>query len=259
MAPGLPKLPPRGRRDAPKDTFMTGLFRHLTPALTLVTAAFLATIARADTVSVDLSGLINSDLTTYTGGGSYPQHGGSITVGGIPFSLATTSWNSDTGVIQSSTEYGAGQTFTLNVNLFGVTSAYTLIDTAFGYCGAEVGAVEFVGSSTTYTYTLTEGANVRDHYEGSFCNSLTNAGGTAYFGADRLDMQSIVLPHAFDSEMLKSIEFVSYGQSLGGSPFLAAVTLDPGPNGTVPEPTLWPLGLIALLAAPVARRRVRQR
>ncbi|HUA21826.1 MAG TPA: hypothetical protein VMB25_23940 [Bryobacteraceae bacterium] len=233
---------------------MTGLFRHASLAITLAISVSLVAIARADTVSVDLSSLVNSDLTTYTGGGSYPQHGGSITVGDIPFTLATIGPDSDTAVLQTSTETGAGQIYALNVDVFGASTAYTLINSAFGECGTTVGQLVFVGSSTTYTYTLTEGVNVRDHYDGGFCNTVTDVGGTANFGSDRLDMQSIVLPSAFDDQTLETIYFQTFGQGYSGSPFLAAMTLDPAP---VPEPVTWPLGLAALLIVPLAHRRWR--
>ncbi|HTR39118.1 MAG TPA: hypothetical protein VMH80_24750 [Bryobacteraceae bacterium] len=235
---------------------MTGRSRHISLALAIGIAVSLVAGARADTVSLNLSGLVNSDLTTYTEGWSYPQHGGPITIGGVPFTLATIGPNSDTAVIQSSTDYGADQTFSLNVGLFGVTSAFTLINTAFGVCGTTVGAVEFVGSSTTYTYDLTEGNNVRDHYNGYYCNGIGLSDRMIYFGFDRLDRQSIVLPDAFAHETLESIVFESFGQGVGGAPFLAAITLDPASNA-VPEPVTWPLGLIALLAMPLVHRRRR--
>jgi len=139
---------------------------------------------------------------------------------------------------------------------------YTLINTAFGTCGTNVGELDFIGSSSTYTYVLTEGSNVRDHFRGGYCNSLTDGSGTASFGggADRLDMQTIVLPPAFATETLESIDFKSFGKGGDGSPFLAAVTLDPGGPGpsAVPEPAAWPLGLLALAAVPLVRRRWRQ-
>ena len=57
-------------------------------------------------------------------------------------------------------------------------------------------------------------------------------------------------------ETLENSEFKSFDQGRDGSPFLAAVTLDPGPqSSSVPEPATWPLGLVALLAVPLARRR----
>lgn len=192
-------------------------------------------IARADSVEIDLSSLVNSDLTAYTGGGSYPQHGGAITVDTIPFELATIGSRRDTAVIQTN----GAQDFSIPVGLFGATSADVLVNSAFGSCGADVGEIDFVGASETYSYQLTEGVNLRDHFNGGFCNSIGNTKNTASFGADRLDLESIQLPPAFSGQTLESIDFKGFGNAQLGEPFLAAATIltpvnsDPAP---VPEP-----------------------
>ena len=238
---------------------MRRLSHHLAAlSLAIGISAFSAATARADAVSIDLSSQVNSDLITYSGGWSYPQHGGPLTVAGIPFTLATIGPNSDTGVIQSSIIAGVSQSYSLPVNLFGVTSAYTLINSAFGTCGANVGELDFIGSSSTFTYTLTEGTNVRDHFNSGFCGTVDNSVRSRYFGGgiDRLDMQSIVLPAAFATETLKSIDLKTFGQGWNGSPFLAGLTLDPA---AVPEPALGPVGLIAIALIPLARRHWRRR
>ncbi len=48
-----------------------------------------------------------------------------------------------------------------------MTTVDVLVNSAFGSCGADVGEIDFVGSSETYADTLTEGVNVRDHFNGS--------------------------------------------------------------------------------------------
>jgi len=225
-----------------------------TSTSTAVLTAFsiiLVQIVRADSTPIDISGLVNSDLTTYSGGGNYPQHGGVLTVNGVAFNLATIGQGADTAVIQSSPNDGVAQTYSIPIGLFGVTSAYTLINSAFGDCNQNIGELDFIGSSTTVQYLLTEGTNVRDHFDGSFCNMVTNIAGTAYFGGgmDRLDMQSVDLT-ALGSQTLQRIDFKSYGDGWGGAPFLAALTLDAPadpPGDPVPEPRLFPLALIGLL------------
>jgi hypothetical protein len=242
---------------------MRGLYHHLAAlSLAIGISAFSVATAQAGAISIDISSLVNSDLTAYSGGWNYPQHGGPLTVGGIPFTLAIGK-NSDTAVIQSSIAGGVSQTYSLPVNLFGVTSAYTLINSAFGTCGANVGELDFIGSSNTFTYTLTEGTNVRDHFHGGFCGTVNNSVQTANFGGgvDRLDMQSIGLPAAFATDTLQRIDFKSFGQGWNGSPFLAGLTVDPASPDTsaVPEPTLWPVGLIAIVLMSLARRHWGQR
>ncbi len=206
--------------------------------IAIALSTVLAVAARADTTEIDLSGFVNADLTTYTGGSSYPRNGGDLTVGAIPFSLATIGPNLDTGVIQTST----AQSFSIPVDIFGVTSAYVLVNSTDGACGTDIGAIDFVGSSGTYTYTLTEGSNVRDHFNGAYCNTAPNISGTEMFGSDRLDMQSITLPAAFSGETLESIDFEGFGQGQLGSPFLAAATLVAVP-GANPLADLAPPGV----------------
>ena len=214
----------------------------------------IAGAGRADTVQIDLSSLVNSDLTTYTGGSNYPQHGGPITVDGTQFELATIGPQDDTAVLQTGT-----QGFSIPVDTFGVTSVDLLVNSAYGSCGADVGEIYFVGSSGTYSYTLTEGVNVRDHFDGAFCNSAGEITDTASFGggADRLDLDSIELPASFADQTLEWINFKGFDQGELGEPFLAAATVvtpadsDPPP---VPEPSDLLFACIAFGAILVKRR-----
>ena len=210
--------------------------RAIAALIALMVSACLAGLASADTVEVNLSGLVNADLTTYTGGSSYPQNGGPLTVGSINFMLATIGQNQDTGIVQSS----SADSFDIPIDLSGVSSVDVLVNSTMGSCGADIGEIQFVGSSETFTYTLTEGSNVRDHYNGVYCNSAPNVSGTANFGSDRLDMQSITLPPGFSGQTLESINFVGFGLGPAGSPFLAAATLvttDASDPAAVPEPS----------------------
>ena len=222
----------------------------------IVTVAVgIAGIVRADTVEIDLSSFVNSDLTTYTGGSSYPQHGGAITVDTIPFELATIGSGQDTAVIQTD----GTQDFSIPVGVSGVTTVDVLVNSAYGSCGADVGEIDFVGSSDTYSYQLTEGVNLRDHFNGKFCNSAGDTTATASFGggADRLDLESIQLPPSFSGQTLESIDFEGFGNDPLGEPFLAAATIitpaDPDP-APVPEPPQL-LAVCASAAVLVCRRR----
>jgi hypothetical protein len=224
-------------------------------AFVLLTIAVVlsAPALRADNVTIDLTPYVNSDLNGYTDGWNFPT-GGPLTVDGIPFDLATIGGNQDTGIIQT-----AANTFDsvdIPIGVFGVTSAYALVNSAWGACGANVGEIDFVGSAGTYVYSLTEGNNIRDHFEGGYCNSVTGVAATANFGPDRLDMDAITLPAAFAGETLESIEFVGYGLGEAGSPFLAGLTLDPDPTSATPEPsTVLFLAFAAILMALLGRTR----
>jgi hypothetical protein len=218
-------------------------------ALVLPIAALIsfAAGARADITPIDLSTFVNSDLTTFTGGGNYPQQGGPLTVDGIPFVLATIGPNQDTAILEAS--QGG---YDIPIDTFGVDSADVLMNSAWGICGITVGEIDFVGSSGTYVYSLQEGTNIRDHYQGDFCNSSADVTASANFGPDRLDMYSIQLPAAFLGETLESIDFVGYGEYELGTPFLAALDIDP--PSPAPEPSATLLVLIAGASLALIRR-----
>ena len=198
----------------------------------------------ASTTPIDLSSLVNTDITAYTGGNDYPQNGGALTVAGVNFSLAVSGPQSHTSIIQTS----GTQTYSIPVNRTGVTVAYTLINSSWGICGTNVGEVDFVGTHTTYTYTLTESTNIRDHYNGLYCNTVSAVAGSALFVNDRLDMQQINLPGGFASDTLLRIDLKSNGAGLGGQPFLAAIVADGVPVPPATAPVLRG-GLLAMLGA----------
>jgi len=203
---------------------------------------------------VNISALVNADLTTYTNGSNYPQNGGPLTVAGVLFTLSTIGSSSHTATIQSSTTSGVPQTYSIPVNRTGVTTVYTLINSAFGSCGTSVGELDFVGATTpTFVYVLTEGTNIRDHnIPSGFCQTATGVAGTATFGGlVRLDMQQINLPAGFATDTLLSVSFKSYGLAGAGSPFVAAVDANGTTVSTTPAPPSLFLVLIGLVVVAV--------
>ena len=208
--------------------------------------------ANAD--EIDLSALVNTDLNTYSGGGNYPLNGGSLTVGGIDFNLAAYT-GGGTGIIQLSGDTtdigGANPPFqtpvTIPVGLSGVVTVYTLINSIFGLEGTQIGTLDFMGSSSSYTYTLTEGSNVRDHYQDGFVNSAPDVAATANFGPDdRLDMQAIILPGGLGT--LESIIFTATDSFYGyGEPFLAGVTTSDSLPAATPLPSTWTMLIAGFL------------
>jgi hypothetical protein len=100
-----------------------------------------------------------------------------------------------------------------------------------------------------FTFDLTEGLNVRDHFQSGFENSASNLFGTASFGTgnpapDRLDAQQ------FDVAGIGTLQSIEFDQSgtidlngnLAGLPFLAAITADT--VAAVPEPSAWPMMIL---------------
>jgi hypothetical protein len=192
-------------------------------------ALLIATGVSSSAATVDLSGLVNADLTTYFNGSVYPQNGGPITIGGIDFQLSTLT-SGKTGVIQTSSDptSAASAPFDILDNEFGVTTVYTIVNSAFGEAPHTAGQITFNGSlGNAFTYTYTEGDNVRDHATTGFNISAPNVFATMDFGSgDRLDVQKIILPSIFATESLTSMDFGYVGDTVpgNGEAFLAAIT-----------------------------------
>jgi hypothetical protein len=207
------------------------VFRLLALSISVMPALGLAQTG----YQVDISSLVNTDLTTYTNGGDYPQNGGPLTINGVPFVLATSGPNNDTSIIQ--TTGSADDSYTIPVNLSGITTIYTLINSAYGACGTTVGEVDITGvASGTVVYSLTEGTNIRDHNQSGFCNTATDLAGTANFGGGqvRLDMQEIDLPASFATDTITNVVFEGYGLGNSGEPFMAGMTAATGSLLTAP-------------------------
>jgi hypothetical protein len=69
--------------------------------------------------------------------------------------------------------YDAGGTLSNNVAIPNVTHVFTLINAYHPPPGANAATIEFIGSQgTTQTFTLTDGTNIRDFFQGSFANTI---------------------------------------------------------------------------------------
>jgi hypothetical protein len=209
-----------------------------------------ATAAGAQTYTTLELPALNTDIRTWSDGGAYvPLIGTTQTWNGVPFAL---------------TADASGHTAFLNgvldipVDVFGVTKAYTIINSAYGSYGAYNGSVEFFGETGYFKVDLVQGVNVRDHYNGWYNNVIDGVNAVPAFsssGGARLDQQIYLLPASFADEKLVSIRFT--GLDSGGIPFIAAATV-----AAVPEPAtavLFALGALALAATEVRRRRAQAR
>jgi MSHA biogenesis protein MshQ len=183
--------------------------------------------------------LLNQDITSWTGGSVYSgKLSGAQSFSGVPFSMQTSAtgmnvvWGTSTPVFSTKSGTTYSNTVTLGTNLVSPTKVYALINTAWGSAGKTVGSMTFnTSSGLSYTVSLVEGNNVRDHYYGTFVNTLSanyvtlNVIGQANTGA-HLDMQGFALPGTFAGQLLTSIVFTSTGSDATGLPFLAGVTVD---------------------------------
>jgi hypothetical protein len=186
----------------------------------------------------------NIAATSWADGPTYNSvFPGLQTWNGVPFNLENRT--NDCKV------FYAGGSLNIPVNIYGVTKAYTIINSAWGLYGSVVGKIEFYGAGAEYyAVDLVEGINVRDHYAGDYNDVIDGINALpAFDNADwraRLDMQLYTLPSVFSHVTLENIVFTSYG--LGrpqGNLFIAAATVE----NVVPIPgSLWLLssGLLGL-------------
>jgi len=199
-------------------------------------------------ISINFDNQVNADLTTFTGGSGYPQNGGVVNVAGINHQLALTAGG------KTGSMFFANDTKIVPINLFGMAEVYTLINSAQGIVNQHNGLIEIHGSGgLLQTVNLTQGINVRDHFNGNWNNIATGLNGSVgYQTGVRFDQQKIVLNSAFHNATLTEIRFIGQNNTGGnGSPMLQSLTI-----AAVPEPaTMVVLGAAGLA---VLRRRNRK-
>lgn len=230
-------------------------FRTVVSALTL---ALLSTAAHAGFIKVDLSSIVNSDLTGYTNGFNYPGPG-VTTINAVPFLLAATPTDAThTGVVGGLASGGVPNSYTIpGLNIGNVTSMFVLINSAFGTCGTSVGSVGAATGSASVDFGLVEGVNVRDHFNGFFCNVQTDAVATANYPGDvRFDVYSFNLSGLTNSgaDPVTGFQFATFGAAGLGEPFVAAVTFVTK-DAAVIEPESFGLIGLGVLGLGLIRRR----
>jgi hypothetical protein len=214
--------------------------------------------AKAGFIPVSIGSQTNVNILTYTEGYNYPTAPANISVAGVPFDLITDQNTAGTlGVIQTP---GGNSSFTITTSISRATTVYTLMNSAWGQSGANVGSIEFVGSGgENIAFQIVEGTNIRDHFNGGFNNSASNIVVNPFLngvqnanGPDRLDMQTFVLPASFANDTLTQIIF--NGSNAGepqGQPFLAAATVETAaPVTAAPEPST--IALLGTAGVPFA-------
>ena len=223
------------------------MFIHpkLLAAVAAAIAGF-ASQANATQTQVDISSQVNSNLQTWSDGYLYPTGGSTLSNGGINFTLANYA-GGGTGIVEAN----GNNAYPISVSVRNAATVYVLVNSAYGSSGSTVGSLVFSGDGgASYTDTLVEGVNVRDHFWNIFNNTATAAINTFWFNeagysvptqyhSVRLDEYAINLPTAFLGQSLTSITL--NGIDAGccqGAPFLAAATVT-----SAPEPSTWAMML----------------
>lgn len=204
----------------------------------------------------------NERLQTFPGAGNqFPE--GNVTLGGIPFSIPSGAEN----IWDSQLAPGSNpRTLVVPVNLFGVQTVYSLVNTLWGSFQPPPGlaSIQFNGSlGASYTFNLVGNSDIRDFLFNVFTNSINNTtttnvfnAGSGFGNAVRLDMQTIVLPAAFQTQTLTDITFVDNGGTNDQRIFVAGLSVA---VAAVPEPTsLLLIGTAGVVALGVYWKRCRK-
>jgi hypothetical protein len=234
---------------------------RITRFVLVLTGLFLTPSARAGFITVNLAPYTNARMQTFQpSSAEYPE--GAVTLGGVPFNIQTAGGNN----VWLSDAVSGGYPHVLSVplNVFGVTNAFTLINSFYGAPGpASYMAVEFVGTGGAFYHKdLIGNVDVRDHFNAAWTNTINGtttvnvySSGGGPGSESRLDMQQYTLPSIFASQTLTEFRLIGAGPGFpNGAPFIAGLTLQSA--AAVPEPasiTSLVVGAVAL--AGYARRR----
>lgn len=212
-------------------------------------------MASAEFQTVPLGNLANATWTSngaVINGTTYPT--GSQTLGGVPFDISASGtsgnfiWHADNAVGDNP------RTLTLPVNIYGVTSVHSLINTLWGEKNTGAfAAIEFTGSEgATFTFDLDGNDDIRDYNFNPIYTTLINGTTTTeVFNnglGQHLDKVQVDLPAAFATQTLTSIRYVDNGNPFFQRIFVAGVTVN-----AVPAPGA--AGVLALAGLAGVRRR----
>jgi hypothetical protein len=197
--------------------------------------AFAVASARAGEIPIDISALVNVPWTYLpppcsggiNNGSTFPT--GNQNFGGVPLSIPTgpnNYWNGG-----AAANCGSGTvSLTIPVGVYGVTSAFTLLNSMWGQAGPHAYLfITFTGSDgATVTQLLVGGVNVRDFNNDGYQNTINNTSTTQVWTnglGQRLDRQEYVLPAAFASQVLTSVIITDTGNKDFSRAIFSALTV----------------------------------
>jgi len=196
-------------------------------ACSIIAIAFTAASLRAGEIPIDISGLANEPWT-FSGapGGASIINGytfpvGSQNFGGVPFAIPTGPNNYWNGAAAAG--FGSSVvSLTIPVGVYGVTSAFTLLNTFWGWSGPTAYLyVTFTGSKGAIeTLPLVGNVDVRDYNNDGNTNTIDNTSTIQVWQnglGQRLDRQEYVLAAAFRSQTLTSVTITDAGNQGNGT------------------------------------------
>lgn len=194
--------------------------------------------AGAQLITVDFSSQFNMshNESLLANGGTFPT--GDTTSLGVPFALGGDAnvntpwaWNA-----HYAAPNGGTATLTVDVNQFGVTKAYSLINTYWGEAGpASYTSITFTATNgVSYTKDLIGDVDIRDYNQNTWTNGINGTTSREWWSngfGQRLDMQEYVLPAEFANETLLTISVTDIGRADFHRAFVGGLTVSvPAPS-----------------------------
>ena len=185
-------------------------------------------------ITVNISRSITDNIRTWTAGTNYPVGGSYTNYAGVSFYLAGfPGITNGLGTIYTGLgSVAAPKTNNFPVNITNAATVYTLMNSYDGQAGKTNGTLEFYGDQGAHaSFNLVQGFNLRDHYNGSFQNTIARNIMSLYWGAAksvRLDCQGWMLPADFYSQTLTNIQVRSFGSLPNGVATVTAITVRTG-------------------------------
>ena len=230
--------------------------RHLLAGVVLAIAA-VPTAASAATVTIDLAPYINGNWSG-EGFGSVPK--GNVVLGGTPFQIAAAT--SEYAGYWTAANVGGNnpKVLTVATNVYGVTDAYSLINTFWGRTGSDATVTFNATGGLSQTFSLAGNVDVRDYFQNVYTNSINGTTTQQVFsdGARRLDRQAYALGAGFATQTLTSVVFSDTGANGVSRITLTGLTLETADVMTgVPEPATWAMmiGGMGLTGGALRRRK----
>jgi len=179
-------------------------------------------------VPVDFSASFNWSTALQTGGELYPT--GDLLLGGVAFSIPPSS-----GLNAWHAKEVPGKNprvLEVPVDVANAISVHALINSWWGVPGpGSLATVEFYGcNGAFYSKPLVGNEDIRDHFAGSYTNSINGTTTVEVFGNGqvRMDKVRIDLPAAFLTEKLALVRIVDFGEVGVQRVWLAGLTVETG-------------------------------